>query len=167
MSTNKEQDQSAPKEPLQVLLADDDRDDRELFEDALNETGVQAELTTVNDGQELIDHLKDPSIPDPDILFVDINMPVKSGDKAVAEIKADPDLKNIPTVMLSTSDTPDVVEKSFKAGADLYVQKPSSYRNFVKLLQNVFAFHWAGRLLRTAWNRFFVNEKQFSHKDSK
>jgi CheY-like chemotaxis protein len=157
--------ENATESKVKVLLAEDDGEDQEFFEDALNETGIEANLTTVNNGQELIDNLKDNSIPDPDIVFVDINMPVKTGQEAVAEIKADPDLKDIPTVMLSTSDNPKSIEQSFEAGADLYIQKPNSFGNLVRLLRIVFSFHWAGQLFRRTRERFFMTENRLPHED--
>jgi CheY-like chemotaxis protein len=164
MSSNASNQEQAEEKPVKVLLAEDDKDDQEIFQDALNETGINTKLEVVENGQELIDTLKDTSTPDPDIVFVDINMPVKDGQQAVAEIKADPALKDIPTVMLSTSDNPNGIKQSFQAGADLYIQKPNSFRNFVLILKKIFSFHWAGQVLRTAWERFFFSEKHLPHK---
>jgi CheY-like chemotaxis protein len=113
-------------EPVKVVLADDDKDDQEIFTDALTETNIPADLTMVDNGQELIDHLKDPEEPNPDIIFLDINMPGKNGKEVLAEIKRDEEIKDIPTVMLSTSEHVKDVEESFNAGANLYVQKPYS-----------------------------------------
>src|SRR4051812_23778728 len=87
------------KEPVKVLLAEDDKDDQEFFSEALDKSKVPSELTTVENGQELVDHLKDPAEPNPDIIFMDINMPGKGGKEALAEIKSDETLKEIPTVM--------------------------------------------------------------------
>ncbi|MEO5571828.1 MAG: response regulator, partial [Bacteroidia bacterium] len=114
------------KEPVKILLADDDKDDQGFFSEALDAANIPSELTTVKNGQEVIEHLKDPSEPNPDIIFLDINMPFKGGKEALAEIKSDEELKEIPTVMLSTSDDPQDIEESFQQGANLYVRKPNS-----------------------------------------
>ncbi len=150
---------SIPDEPVKVLLADDDKDDQEIFQEALNETQIPNELTTVNNGMELMENLKDPLTPNPDIVFMDINMPVKDGKQVLAEIKADENLKDIPTVILSTSQNEKDVAESFEAGANLYVPKPYSFRNFIALLKKIFSLKWTGELLRPLKKTFFMSEK--------
>ncbi|MCP2025171.1 CheY-like chemotaxis protein [Flavobacterium sp. HSC-32F16] len=154
------------KEPLKIILAEDDKDDQELFIDALDEAEVPSEVTTVENGQELMNTLKDKSQPDPDIIFIDINMPVKAGIQALEEIKADKELKDIPAVMLSTWGHPADIEDTFEKGADLYVQKPNSFAGFVQILKKVFFLHWAKALLSPVKNLFFVSEKNISQRDS-
>jgi len=155
------------KEPVKVILADDDKDDQEIFTDALKETKIPADLTTVDTGQELLDTLKDPSEPNPDIIFLDINMPVKSGKEVLAEIKTDEELKEIPTVMLSTSENVKDVEESFNAGANLYVRKPYSFKNFILLLKKIFTLKWAGVLFKPLRKTFLISEKNISEEDTK
>ena len=101
------------KEPVKIILAEDDTEDQELFLDALEEAEVPSEVTTVENGQELLDTLRDESKPNPDMIFIDINMPVKGGRQALAEIKGDKELRDIPTVMLSTWDHPSDIEDTF------------------------------------------------------
>ena len=81
--------------PVKVILADDDAEDQELFQDALQRTGTNAEVTVVSNGQELVDNLKDPKQENPDIIFLDINMPIKDGKQALKEIKKDEELKEL------------------------------------------------------------------------
>ena len=123
------------KDPVKIILAEDDKDDQELFIDALDEANVPSDVTTVENGQQLVNALRDKSQPDPDIIFIDVNMPVKGGKKALEEIKKDDDFKDIPAVMLSTWDHPADVADAFDKGADLYVQKPNSFNAFVLLLK--------------------------------
>ena len=153
------------KEPLKIILAEDDKDDQELFMEALDATNVPSEVKTVENGQELLNALKDPDEPNPDIVFIDINMPVKGGKQALAEIKSDNELKDIPAVMLSTSNHPRDIEETFNKGANLYVQKPSSFSGFILVLKKVFVLHWTKALLDPVKNIFFVSEKNISHKD--
>lgn len=153
------------KEPLKIILAEDDKEDQELFIDALDETDVSSEVTTVENGQQLMDTLKDKSKPDPDIIFIDVDMPVKGGKQALEEIKKDDELRDIPSVMLSTWSHPADIEDTFAKGADLYVQKPNSFAGFVLLLKKVFFLHWAKALLRPVKNLFFVSEKHLSNRD--
>lgn len=153
------------KEPVKIILAEDDKEDQELFIDALDEAQVPSEVTTVENGQQLLDVLKDKSQPDPDIIFIDINMPVKGGKKALEEIRGDKDLKDIPAVMLSTWSHPADIEDTFEKGANLYVQKPNSFAGFVLVLKKVFLLHWAKALLRPVISLFFVSEKNVSQRD--
>ena len=150
------------KQPVKVVLADDDKDDQELFIEALDATNIETEVTTVENGQELLDHLKDDSQPTPDIIFTDINMPIKGGKEALAEIRSDENLKEIPTVMLSTSDHPKDIEDTFNKGANLYVQKPNSFTMFILILKKVFVLHWTKALLKPVKNLFFVSENNIS-----
>ncbi len=153
------------KEPVKVLLADDDKDDQQLFTAAIEETKVNAEVTTVDNGKDLIDILKDPREPNPDIIFLDVNMPVKDGKEALAEIKKDETLRDIPTVMLSTSDSPNDVEETFKHGANLYVKKPNSFNSLILILKNIFMLHWAKALLKPVRQTFLVTEQNIAKKD--
>lgn len=154
------------KEPVKIILAEDDAEDQELFIDALDAAHVSSEVTTVENGQELLDNLRDESEPNPDIIFIDVNMPVKGGKQALEEIKSDKGLRDIPAVMLSTWSHPADIEDSFEKGADLYVQKPNSFAGFVMLLKKVFFLHWAKALLRPVISLFFVSEKNMSQRDS-
>ena len=153
------------KEPVKIILAEDDPDDQELFMEALNATEVPSEVITVENGEELVSTLKDPTEPKPDIVFIDINMPVKGGKEALEEIKSDEELKEIPAVMLSTSNHPKDIEETFNKGANLYIQKPSSFTGFILILKKVFILHWTKALINPVKNIFFVSEKNISHKD--
>jgi len=152
--------------PLKVTLAEDDKDDQELFQEAVEKTGTDVDLTVVNNGQELIDDLKNAGKENPDIIFLDINMPVKDGKQTLREIREDDDLKDIPAVMLSTSDHPKDIHESLEAGADLYVKKPNSFNSFIHILKKIFSFGWAGRMLRSAWKSFFITEHHTTGEDS-
>lgn len=151
-------------EPVKIVLAEDDKDDQELFIEALSEAKIPAEVTTVENGKQLVETLKDGDEPKPDIIFIDINMPIKGGKEALAEIKSDEQLKEIPAVMLSTSSHPLDIEDTFNKGADLYIQKPNSIAGFVLILKKVFLLHWTRALLNPVKNLFFVSEKNISGK---
>ena len=97
------------KSPV-FLMAEDDPDDRLLAKDALNEAQIDAELHFVENGEELLDYLwhrgrysEPASSPRPGVILLDLNMPRKDGREALREIKADPDLRRIPVVVLTTS----------------------------------------------------------------
>lgn len=121
--------------PLKILLADDDKDDRLLFSMALEELAIPSKLETFVDGEKLMDYLFENNDQLPDIIFLDINMPRKSGIECLSEIKQNKKLKELPVIVVSTSNSRDLIDKVFKRGADVYIQKPS---DFLKLKQVIF-----------------------------
>ena len=130
----------ANKEPVKVTLAVMMiRTTNCFFKEAIKHGDINADVTVANDGKELMDKLKDTNQPNPDIIFLDINMPRKDGKECLKEIKKDENLKDIPTVMFTTSDNEKDIDDAFKAGANLYVQKPGSFRGFVNLLKKIFS----------------------------
>ena len=119
--------------PLNILLADDDTDDRYFFKKALEELAIETKLTTVNNGEELMTHLTlNPEAP-PDVLFLDLSMPRKTGFECLIEIKENKMLKNFFVIMYSTSFTKDIyLEQSLintlrKMGAEDYIRKPGDF----------------------------------------
>lgn len=167
---NSKNSAKSDKEPNQtglvkIILADDDKDDQELFKEALDAAEIPSDITAVDNGQELLDRLKDDAEPNPDMVFIDINMPVKGGKEALREIRSDQNLKDIPAVMLSTSGHPQDIDDAFKNGADLYVQKPNSFAGFVLILKKVFSLHWAKALMDPLKEIFFLSEKNISRRD--
>jgi len=120
--------------PIQhVLLADDDKDDCFLFKEAFEELGIPARLTTVHDGEELMQLLnKKEKLPG--ILFLDLNMPCKNGFICLTEIKQDQELKELPVVILSTSFQQEKVEQLHKEGAQHYVCKPNEFSHLKNLI---------------------------------
>lgn len=124
-----------------ILLADDDEDDRMLTADALRISKLANTLSTVNDGEELMDYLyhrgryaPPASSPKPGLLLLDLNMPRKDGREALREIKADPQLKSIPVVVLTTSKAEEDIERAYNLGANSFIVKPVSFDGLVKSL---------------------------------
>ncbi len=119
--------------PLKILLADDDRDDRELFEKALKEIPIATHLRTVSNGEELMDHLFKNSMDLPDILFLDLSMPRKTGFECLIEIKEDKKLEALDVVIFTTSFTQGL-ELELKLSSTLssmgsqnYIRKPAGF----------------------------------------
>lgn len=125
--------------PVKVLLADDDADDRELFRIALTETDNSAKLTAVEDGDKLMQYLSKVDGHPPDIIFLDINMPCKNGKQCLREIRSNRMLKHIPVIMFSTSYNKADVDETFSDGANRYVPKPVLIKDLVKILQRIFS----------------------------
>lgn len=112
---------------LNILLADDDIDDCDFFKDAVDELGQPNQLTVIHDGVELMSYLSSNLEIYPDIIFLDLNMPKKSGMECIADIKASEKLSHIPIIIYSTSLDRDVLEKLYDLGASHYIQKPAEF----------------------------------------
>jgi CheY-like chemotaxis protein len=121
---------------MNILLADDDIDDRDFFMRALKAVPLPTELTTVPDGQALMEYLSKNTDRLPHVLFLDINMPRKNGFECLAEIKQDKLLKDLPVVMFSTSNEQDKISILFKSGADLYIRKPANFAALVQVIHH-------------------------------
>ncbi len=133
---------------ITILLAEDDADDRLLVKEALAEGRVLNELRSVQDGEELIEYLRrqgrytDPEeSPRPGLVLLDLNMPRKDGREALREIKADPDLKRIPVVVMTTSKAEEDIVRSYDLGANSYITKPVTFERLVELMK-VLGRYW-------------------------
>lgn len=115
------------EEGFNILLADDDPDDRMFFQDALEELQVNATLREVSNGVELMKFLQGSLPLLPDVLFLDLNMPSKSGLECLSEIKKNEQLSQIPVFIYSTSANPDVVEMLYDLGAMYYIRKQGDF----------------------------------------
>ncbi|MTD67716.1 response regulator [Flavobacterium sp. LC2016-13] len=121
-----------------IYLADDDSDDRDFFADALLEADPDAVLRQFQDGMYLMDALFTLSHTNlPEFIFLDINMPCKSGLECLAEIRNHENLKDVHVIMLSTSNDPENINKAFEMGATFYAVKPSSYEELKSLLDDL------------------------------
>jgi len=118
---------------LYVVLADDDDDDRMIFEHAFNEVRIAHTLDIVDDGYALIHYLENAAEL-PDIIFLDMNMPGKSGKECLREIRANPKFREVPVVIYSTSASAADLEDTFVAGANVYVKKPNDFLELKKRL---------------------------------
>lgn len=132
------------REPMVILMADDDSDDRDMSAEALREARLVNELHFVEDGEELMDYLRqtgdysDPkTAPRPGIILLDLNMPRKDGREALEEIKADPDLRSIPVVVLTTSRTEEDIYRSYDLGVSGYIAKPVTFSGLVEVMRNL------------------------------
>ena len=130
--------------PIVILMADDDADDRMLTKDALTESRVLNDLRFVEDGEELLDYLKGrgaytdrEKAPRPGLILLDLNMPKKDGREALKEIKADPELRRIPVVVMTTSKAEEDVYRSYDLGASSFITKPVTFDRLVELMRTM------------------------------
>lgn len=127
-----------------LLMAEDDPDDRLLAREALAASRLANRLYTVKDGQETLDFLRrvgdyaDPAkAPRPGLILLDLNMPRKDGRQALAEIKEDPSLRQIPVVILTTSEAEEDVLRSYDLGASSYITKPVTFEALVMVMRGL------------------------------
>ncbi|MBO7922949.1 response regulator [Alteromonas sp. K632G] len=129
-------------QPINILMADDDEDDRLLTVDALKESRVLNNLFCVEDGVELLEFLRhegkytDASkAPRPSLILLDLNMPRKDGREALQELKTDPKLRGIPVVILTTSKEEEDMLRGYDLGCASYIAKPVNFEGLVELMR--------------------------------
>jgi CheY-like chemotaxis protein len=135
-------------QPIVILMADDDADDRLLTQDAMMDARVINDLHFVTDGEELMEYLyrrgryaDAVSAPRPGLILLGLNMPKKDGREALKEIKADPDLRRIPVVILTTSKAEEDIYRSYDLGANSFITKPVTFEGLVELMR-VMGRYW-------------------------
>jgi CheY-like chemotaxis protein len=133
---------SSRGEPITILMADDDEEDCALTKDAMADARLANEMRFVHDGEELLDYLHQrgayadgADAPPPGVILLDLNMPKKDGREALAEIKADPELRKIPVCVLTTSAAEEDIFRSYDLGANSFITKPVTFAGLVEVLQ--------------------------------
>lgn len=128
---------------LPILMVDDDKDDQFLTQKALQENRVLNPVVPLVNGEELVDYLQhrgrfstEPS-PTPCFILLDLNMPKMDGRKALEIIKADPKLRKIPVVILTTSKAEEDIIRSYNLGANSFITKPILFESLVGLMASL------------------------------
>ncbi len=139
-----------PVRPITILMADDDEDDRLLTQEAMEEARVINELRFVEDGLELLDYLhrrggfaEPGAAPRPGLILLDLNMPRLDGRQALERIKADPSLRRIPVVVLTTSKAEEDILRSYDLGAASFITKPVTFASLVEVVRTLDRY-WTG-----------------------
>lgn len=125
-----------------ITLADDDEDDRLFFIDAFEELKINTIVNTVNNGRELLNFLNEPDTILPNIIFLDLNMPILNGIESLKEIKLNDKFKDIVIAIYSTSSSDQDVEDTFVLGANIYIKKPSNFNHLKKALSDIVTINW-------------------------
>jgi two-component system response regulator len=126
-------------ELINILMADDDADDRMLMKEAFEENNLMNKLSFVEDGEELMDYLykKGKYLGKetvwPGLILLDLNMPRIDGREALRLIKSDPALRRIPVIVLTTSNSDEDVRKTYDLGVNSYISKPAKFSELVKV----------------------------------
>ncbi|QLE00134.1 response regulator [Galbibacter sp. BG1] len=125
-----------------VAVADDDAEDLLFFKKAIASVKMATELFLFNNGQELMDYLNTPGNPMPDIVFLDLNMPVKNGMESLREIRYNSRFKNLSVAIYSTSTSESDIKKTFILGANVYINKPNSLVLLKEVIEKVLNMNW-------------------------
>jgi CheY-like chemotaxis protein len=123
-----------------IVLADDDSDDIEIFKDSLNEVQSDIQLESVSNGKqlmELISHFL------PDLLFIDLDMPVKNGLECLVEIRSNPKMEELPVIVFSSTTRPANIQTAYEMGAHLFLIKSSSYEEYKSALKAILTMDWS------------------------
>jgi CheY-like chemotaxis protein len=142
-----------------IVLADDDDDDLFFFEQAIRESGINATLLTANNGVKLMETLQSMQHDLPDVLFLDLNMPRKTGLDCLTEIKAIENLKDLPVIIYSTSFDPAIVTLLFDMGARFYIRKPGDFSKLKQVIRGALTELITGNNQAIATEQFVLHPK--------
>jgi chemotaxis family two-component system response regulator Rcp1 len=130
--------------PAQVLLVDDNEDDVELTLEALKDSSVKLDVQVVSNGVEAMKFLRRQDEHEdkarPDLVLLDLNMPKMDGREVLKEIRGDPDLTDLPIVVLTTSENEEDIYKTYKLHANCYISKPVDFLQFTKIIKQIEGF---------------------------
>ncbi|HET8884453.1 MAG TPA: response regulator [Candidatus Saccharimonadales bacterium] len=138
---------TAHKDPITILMADDDDDDFLLTKKALVESKLLNTLIRVKDGEELLDYLhargsyEKTATVRPGVILLDLNMPKMDGREALKAIKSDPELRDIPIVIFTTSKAEEDIYKSYQLGSNSFITKPVTFDNLIKVMTTL-GMYW-------------------------
>lgn len=142
------------KNPHAILLVEDNPADVKITRRALEESGLVVELIVVRDGQEAVEYLlrrgplaDAPSWRVPSLIFLDINLPKMTGHEVLEVIRATPNLRAIPVIVMSTSRREADIEQMYAAGANTYIEKPADFARFVEVLRTICRYWFVVALL--------------------
>lgn len=126
---------------LHIVLAEDDQDDRLLFQKVFNHVKIHHTLQMCEDGIELMEYLNTTQ-EKPHIIFLDLNMPGKSGIECLREIKRNRDLRDITIAIYSSASDATTVEQVFILGANVFIKKPNEFNELKKILTEIIYINW-------------------------
>ena len=130
--------------PVEILLVEDSPADVLITREAFRDARLLNEMHVVEDGVQAMEFLHRAGVyasaPRPDLILLDLNLPRKNGREVLTEVKADPDLKSIPIVILSTSNADEDILNAYDLHANCYVVKPVGFENFYKAVQSIQSF---------------------------
>ena len=123
--------------PITILLVEDNPGDVRLVKEVFKEGKVSNSLIVAKDGMEALSILKDPLRDPPDMILLDLNLPLKKGLEVLEEVKRDPRIKRIPVVILTTSSAEEDICKSYDLHASAFLTKPVELNEFISMVQRL------------------------------
>lgn len=145
------------KENIRILLADDDQDDRDFFADAIADIHLNFPVEFCKNGLELLNRLYDKNLFAPDIIFLDLNMPIMSGFETLQQIRENVMFKDVPIIAIySTSASEEGIKNTFGLGANAYIVKPVNFDDLKKILRKVVEMDWKQRLKHSGLESFII-----------
>ncbi len=142
--------------PVNILLADDDLDDQELFGEIILETNPQSKLNCFDNGEKLMNFLKNQRSFIPHLIFLDINMPLKNGKECLIEIREKVHLRQTPVIIFTTSLDERDVKETYKNGANLFISKPERYSTQLEIFRKVFFLYFNNLLFNRSINDYLL-----------
>jgi len=140
-------EQFIPGRPIEILLVEDSVDDIQLARETFRRDKIHNLLRVAEDGEVAMNMLRQKGefagIPLPDLILLDLNMPNKNGYEVLKEIKADPDLRHIPVVILTSSRAETNIVKTYELQADNYVVKPVKLEKLLEIASSIKEFHFS------------------------
>jgi CheY-like chemotaxis protein len=137
-------------DPVSILVAEDNKYDQLILQAAFDELDLPVRLIFVGNGEDVMDYLyrrndyvAPESAPRPDLIMMDLNMPRMNGNDAVIAIRADANVRLLPVIALSTSDSPREIAQAYANGVNAFMTKPGRFDDFVELLRR-FGDFWLG-----------------------
>jgi len=130
------------KKSLSILLADDDEGSRVIFMEAMAEIAPHVKVSIAVNGRKLMNTLLAPHGELPDIIFLDLNMPIKNGWECLQEIRNNDRLKDIPVIIYSTSANREHIDQTYEEGANFYLIKPDSFNELKLMAKSILSLDW-------------------------
>ena len=132
---------------IEILLVEDSPGDLRLAQEGLRHSKLASHLSVARDGEEALEFIRRQGAfagaPRPRLVLLDLNLPKRNGFEVLAELKADQDLRRIPVVVLSSSDSDEDVERAYDLHAACYVSKPADFEQFARVVERIHDF-WVG-----------------------
>jgi CheY-like chemotaxis protein len=136
-----------PVQPVRILIAEDNPADVRLIQEVMRDSKILNEIHAVPDGVEALAFLRREGryseVPRPHLIFLDLNMPKKDGREVLAEIKADPNFRRIPVVVMTSSQAEEDIGKAYDLHANCYVRKPVDFEQFHRIVKQIESFWFA------------------------
>ena len=139
-----------------IAFVDNDEDDRWLFQEAINELEIECTLKLFESAPEIMTYLNRTKVK-PDFIFLDINMPYKNGVECLKEIKSNKEYNDIIIIIYASHNNEEHIDSTFNFGANLFIKKPSSFKDIKEILRRVLVLDWSNHNSNLTKKNFIYN----------